>query len=959
MTLLRKKVSVVMLHGCQGNTFHQSGGSVSSWKSTVTWLTALSVAGTFSLSPNLFVQAFPITPRKKMAATKGLGFPRVELFFSSSYQMREKVRWLTDHGFHKFNLVNKNEHDDLLGCVKGIHSIDPSCDVCVHYSLKYRKARSRKVQDHANRLHSFLNEASTCRGSNTSVLVVSGSRPAYSWTTVEAVHSLSHSHMPVAVAFNPFLPKLEDRAVEYHRLHDKFLSGKVKQVYLQFGIDLELAQEGLDHILQVHRDVHITASIFLPTAKLLEQQRARPWYGVFLNETDYLQDTTTAFQTTVRLLQLYKAYGVEILIEAPGLQGPEELQLWNALQQAMDKQPVDKSFTPMKRVGSPPFNSSVKKSQKATKRKGGNTVAKSTKKVTQPTPVGMQPSIKEGIAIVLFGSHDVRVKSNFALDAAMRQYTTILPVLLWEPNQPEWGVIGALQVVYKDAIRNLQTQLSGHSRLKILCRNTDDAVAELFCIAQECDAAAVFWNREMTPEGSKIEERRRQALKALKPTIQLESHQSFLTYDIERVDLISGYQGGHWGTLMPFLKACQNQLGEPQRPIEWDETKRLLKRAKPPQEPPAGCKIKELDMAIMPMNTPWDLPILKRFPMTEKEAQVRMERFFQFGLPKYETARSRADWDDATSQLSMHIRLGTLSIHELYWKIKEDTTMSWDEKKTFYRRLYWRDLAYYQLQCFPHMRETSVREHYEDMEWVTGEEASKRLKAWQRGRTGYPMVDAGMRELYATGWMNQTVRMIVASFLTEYLRLHWIHGARWFHETLVDADQAINSMMWQNAGRSGLDQWNFVLSPINASQDPTGDYVRKWLPELRNLTNRVLHQPWKASPDELRAAGVRLGDTYPHRVIGNLTLEQQKSAANVVAMRRKAQARNSAHGYDVVTLPNGVDTMVFTRRCYRIDRRGELIDGKAQRTPNKKTQKNKRRSPGRSRAPVSRSHREQ
>ena len=131
------------------------------------------------------------------------------------------------------------------------------------------------------------------------------------------------------------------------------------------------------------------------------------------------------------------------------------------------------------------------------------------------------------------------------------------------------------------------------------------------------------------------------------------------------------------------------------------------------------------------------------------------------------------------------------------------------------------------------MAEYPIRRHYASHAWSA--DTPSRLRAWQQGRTGYPMVDAGMRCLYATGWMHQSVRMVVASFLVEYLGVSWVAGARWFHETLVDADLAINSMMWQNAGRSGIDQWNFVLSPETGSQDPSGSFCRKWLPELARL----------------------------------------------------------------------------------------------------------------------------
>jgi len=137
--------------------------------------------------------------------------------------------------------------------------------------------------------------------------------------------------------------------------------------------------------------------------------------------------------------------------------------------------------------------------------------------------------------------------------------------------------------------------------------------------------------------------------------------------------------------------------------------------------------------------------------------------------------------------------------------------------------------------------------------------------------------------------MTQGIRMVVASFLTEYLRVNWVKGCEWFHYyTLVDGDSVINAMMWQNASRSGIDQWNFVMSPVASSQDDTGEYTRKWVPELSDLPKAVLHKPWESPTAVLETAGVVLGDTYPHHVVVDLNkAERQKSADNVLAMRRQ------------------------------------------------------------------------
>ncbi|MGK3745225.1 MAG: hypothetical protein ACI90V_012086 [Bacillariaceae sp.] len=157
--------------------------------------------------------------------------------------------------------------------------------------------------------------------------------------------------------------------------------------------------------------------------------------------------------------------------------------------------------------------------------------------------------------------------------------------------------------------------------------------------------------------------------------------------------------------------------------------------------------------------------------------------------------------------------------------------------------------------------------------------------------------------------------MVVASFLVEYLRVNWKKGCAWFHYTLVDADSAINAMMWQNAGRSGIDQWNFVSSPTTASQDSTGAYTQRWVPELADLpTSGLIHRPWEGNIDVLLQAGVVLGDTYPHRIVIDLKTERQLSVDSTLSMRRKSQEYNTSRGYDLIRLPNGSKTIVFTKK---------------------------------------------
>ena len=224
----------------------------------------------------------------------------------------------------------------------------------------------------------------------------------------------------------------------------------------------------------------------------------------------------------------------------------------------------------------------------------------------------------------------------------------------------------------------------------------------------------------------------------------------------------------------------------------------------------------------------------------------------------------------------------------LHWRVR-DCGLSPSETKTFGRRLFWRDLAFFQSLAFPDIVHRGIRSHYDETEWtdISTEPGKAYWKAWRRGNTGFPILDAGMRELRATGWMSQSVRMVTASFLCEVLNIDWRHGEKHFFRQLVDADVSINAMMWQNAGRSGIDQWNFFSSPESGSQDPNGAYVKKWVPERARLPKRYIHKPWKAPPEELKKAGVVLGQTYPHRCV--VVIKGARAAAKraVLAMQRK------------------------------------------------------------------------
>ncbi|RLS44399.1 MAG: deoxyribodipyrimidine photo-lyase, partial [Planctomycetota bacterium] len=233
------------------------------------------------------------------------------------------------------------------------------------------------------------------------------------------------------------------------------------------------------------------------------------------------------------------------------------------------------------------------------------------------------------------------------------------------------------------------------------------------------------------------------------------------------------------------------------------------------------------------------------------------------------------------SRLSPHLHFGEIGPRQI-WHAVHHTFRGRppEDAQTFLSEIGWREFAYHILYHFPTTPTKPLRADFERFHWETNAE---QLRAWHRGLTGYPIVDAGMRELWTTGWMHNRVRMIVGSFLTKHLRLSWTEGARWFWDTLVDADLASNTMGWQWIGGCGADAAPYfrVFNPMMQGEkfDPQGTYVRRWVPEIAKLSDKTIHQPWSATADELRRAGVKLGQTYPLPLVDHAEARNMALAA--------------------------------------------------------------------------------
>ena len=367
---------------------------------------------------------------------------------------------------------------------------------------------------------------------------------------------------------------------------------------------------------------------------------------------------------------------------------------------------------------------------------------------------------------------------------------------------------------------------------------------------------------------------------------------------------------------MPFLNAPGNRgaaVGH-EKPLPAPEIMRVA-----PTPPPAVSErrwrlahAQHLAPFVSPDAGSWQAKLVAAWrpsdaspsdPFGEDAAIALLTAFVRTKMARYENARGMAD-ARAVSKLSPYLHFGQLSARGMMAMLRKANCAK--VSKTFYRRLVWRDLAYWQLHHWPDMATVGIRAFYNDHAW---RHAPFELKRWREGNTGFPLVDAGMRELWATGWMQQNSRMCVALFLTEYLNVSWVEGLQWFHDALFDADLAINAMMWQNAGKSGLDQWNFTVGPTAKSLDPTGDYIRRWVPEVAELPNAHIHAPWDAPAGVLSQAGIVLGQNYPERIPSAVDVRAAKERNLEALHELRAGAKRAGFvdkdGYDVIKVPQG------------------------------------------------------
>ncbi|XP_040894004.1 deoxyribodipyrimidine photo-lyase [Toxotes jaculatrix] len=520
--------------------------------------------------------------------------------------------------------------------------------------------------------------------------------------------------------------------------------------------------------------------------------------------------------------------------------------------------------------------------------------------------VGLPCSPSAPAPVLLWFRRDLRLCDNPALVGSLEVGAPVIPVFIWSPEEEEGpgitvAVGGACKYWLHQALSSFCSSLESiGSHLVFLKANgegnrMESSLQTLKELIKETGARTVLANALYEPW---LKERDDMVVSALKRDgVEFRMHHSYCLRDPYSVSTEGvGLRG--IGSVSHFMSCCRQNPGSALG-VPLDPPVSLPTSAHWPQ----GVSLDTLGLARMPhrkdgTTIDWAVNIRKSWDFSEKGAHAKLEAFLHDGVYRYEKESGRADAPN-TSCLSPYLHFGQLSPRWLLWDAKGARC----RPPKFQRKLAWRDLAYWQLTLFPDLPWESLRPPYKALRWSSDR---GHLKAWQRGRTGYPLVDAAMRQLWLTGWMNNYMRHVVASFLIAYLHLPWQDGYRWFQDTLVDADVAIDAMMWQNGGMCGLDHWNFVMHPVDAAMtcDPYGSYVRKWCPELVNLPDELIHKPWKCPASMLRRAGVVFGQTYPERIITDLEERRSQSLQDVALVRKEfGQYVDKRTGCDLVPLP--------------------------------------------------------
>lgn len=449
------------------------------------------------------------------------------------------------------------------------------------------------------------------------------------------------------------------------------------------------------------------------------------------------------------------------------------------------------------------------------------------------------------VAIMWF-RQDLRVKDNPALVAAAKAGTVLPIYILDDENAGDQAMASVSRWWLRESLNDLNKTLD--NKLSLYCGDAKKIIDEL---CERYNVLGVYWNRCYEPW-------RIQRDKTIKKQLQeqgitAETFNGSLLWepwDVSKKD------GTPYKVFTPFYRKGCLQAQAPRDVIQKPRQLQCQKDNK--------GSLKLTDLALMP-EINWYAGIAEQWQPGEKGAEKRLQQFLDKGLANYKKGRDFPALS-SVSRLSPHLHFGELSPNQVWYAAKSQVRS--DNLNHFCSELGWREFSYSLLYYFPQLPKKNWQEKFNRFPWKNNQ---RHLRAWQLGLTGYPIIDAGMRELWQTGYMHNRVRMIVGSFLVKNLLIHWRKGEAWFWDCLCDADLANNSASWQWVAGCGADAAPYfrVFNPVLQGQkfDGQGEYTRQYVPELKNMPDKYLFNPWEAPDDVLQKAGVVLGKHYPKPIV--------------------------------------------------------------------------------------------
>ncbi|QYY37225.1 deoxyribodipyrimidine photo-lyase [Ruficoccus sp. ZRK36] len=455
---------------------------------------------------------------------------------------------------------------------------------------------------------------------------------------------------------------------------------------------------------------------------------------------------------------------------------------------------------------------------------------------------------------LLWFRQDLRVEDNPALSVAAETGQPILPVYIYdEKSDGDWAPGGASRWWLHHALADLAEQLKELGLPLIIRRG--ETLECLRDLIRETEASVLCANRRYEPEARRLQDAVEKALSGEGVEVSLSNAALlFEPWEIEKKS------GGPFQVFTPYWRTCREQAWPV--PVEADSH-----GLHGPEEPTESLALD--DLKLLP-RIGWDAGFYEAWTPTRAGALERLRTFIGEALGDYEDQRDHPD-ADFTSRLSPYLHFGQIGPREIVASLSEAGCLDLPGADKFLAEVGWREFSYHLMYHFPDTPVAPLRSEFEEFPWRENEEL---LHAWQKGRTGYPLVDAGMRQLWQTGWMHNRVRMVAASLLVKHLLQPWQAGARWFWDTLVDADLASNTQGWQWTAGCGADAAPYfrVFNPAAQGEryDADGEYVRQWVPELADMPAKYIHRPWDAPAEVLRASGVTLGEDYPEPIVSHI-----------------------------------------------------------------------------------------